>query len=313
MADSKSIVELVDALPQRSITTIVLEALDFVVPGEWENITGFENMVRAVVGADATQLKLVGKRTHDLYADPSTGYQRAVKVYRLVDDADLALAAAAMADKVGQKVRFLSFLDRLTPKSDITQAIDLAVKVGAEIVAFSMIKDLPRTNVSEFASGLMAYSGASKMRMAALVCIDGVIPLGPDFVHETMDLLGRLDTSDLRQSKVFQRLQGVLPGDGTRNQLRFLRNGFDAVHGWMNNLVKDRDLTPQKLTSRIRQFVDVSDEAMDYLGAFLDATTNYYEITGTQGVARLLIERAADDVGGMDSTSRSAGPGPKKR
>jgi len=63
----------------------------------------------------------------------------------------------------------------------------------------------------------------------------------------------------------------------------------------MNNLVASRDLTPQKL-STICGFVEVADDKLDYLGAFLDVTTNYYEHTGTQTLARRLIERAVAEI-----------------
>jgi hypothetical protein len=131
------------------------------------------------------------------------------------------------------------------------------------------------------------------MRMAALVCVDGLVPLGPDFVQQSMKVLSGARASDLQQSAVFQRLEGILPGEGRRGQLRFLQNGFDAAQGWMNNLVADRGLTRGNVTDSIRSFVEISDETLDYLGAFLDATTNYYEHTGIQAVARHLIERTA--------------------
>jgi hypothetical protein len=203
----------------------------------------------------------------------------------------MALAATALANKVGQRVRFLSFLDRLTPKADVTQAIDLAVKVGAEIAAFCLINGLPQDSIREFVAKLAAYSGASRMRMAALVCVDGLIPLGPDFVQQSMKVLSGATASDLQQSAVFQRLRGILPGEGHQGQLRFLQNGFGAAQGWMSNLVADRGLTRGKVTDSIKRFVEISDETLDYLGACLDATTNYYEHTGIQAVARHLIER----------------------
>jgi hypothetical protein len=40
----------------------------------------------------------------------------------------------------------------------------------------------------------------------------------------------------------------------------------------------------------------VSDSKLDYLAAFLDVTTNYYEHTGTQTLARRLIERAYAEI-----------------
>ena len=45
---AKTIYQLVDALPEKSMTTRLLGALDWVVPGEWKNIVGFEKMIREV-------------------------------------------------------------------------------------------------------------------------------------------------------------------------------------------------------------------------------------------------------------------------
>jgi hypothetical protein len=46
----------------------------------------------------------------------------------------------------------------------------------------------------------------------------------------------------------------------------------------------------------MQRFVEITDDKLDYLGAFLDVTTNYYEHTGTQTLARRLIERAAAEI-----------------
>ena len=56
---SESIAELVDGLDESSVTVHVLHALDFVVPGEWENLIGLSSrsggypsrpLARAVLG-----------------------------------------------------------------------------------------------------------------------------------------------------------------------------------------------------------------------------------------------------------------------
>jgi hypothetical protein len=44
------------------------------------------------------------------------------------------------------------------------------------------------------------------------------------------------------------------------------------------------------------KFVDVSKDKLDYLGAFLDITVKYYSHTGTQTLARRLIERAVAEI-----------------
>jgi hypothetical protein len=44
--------------------------------------------------------------------------------------------------------------------------------------------------------------------------------------------------------------------------------------------------------------MNIADSKLDYLAAFLDMSTNYYEHTGTQTVARNLILRAAEQTQG---------------
>ena len=69
---------LVDDLPTKSVTVYMLQALDFVVPGEWQNVTGFDNMIRAVTGeSDPRRIDAIGRRARELYQDPNLGYQPA--------------------------------------------------------------------------------------------------------------------------------------------------------------------------------------------------------------------------------------------
>ncbi|NES87636.1 MAG: hypothetical protein F6K10_43480, partial [Moorea sp. SIO2B7] len=91
---SKPIFELVDELPTNNMTVKMLRALDFVVPGEWQNIVGFENMIREVTGEDDEEMiQQIGDRAVWLYNDKSQGYQRAMWLYQTVDSADSALGA----------------------------------------------------------------------------------------------------------------------------------------------------------------------------------------------------------------------------
>ncbi|HSF76762.1 MAG TPA: hypothetical protein VLA84_23410, partial [Microcoleus sp.] len=80
---SKSIAELVDNLPSGGVTVMMLKSLDFVVPGEWNNLTGFDNTIQAVTGE--TKRKLVEKirdRAIELYANPNEPYQGVVRLYQ---------------------------------------------------------------------------------------------------------------------------------------------------------------------------------------------------------------------------------------
>jgi hypothetical protein len=132
--------------------------------------------------------------------------------------------------------------------------------------------------------------------MAALVCLDGLIPLGPDFILQAQSTLSRLNPSELEQNQTFSRISDAIPGGDSGGKLSFIGRSFDSVKGWMSNFVASRNLTQEKVVSNLQRFVEISDDKLDYLGAFIDMSTNYYEHTGTQTLARRLIERAVAEI-----------------
>lgn len=295
MPQTKKIDELVDNLPTKNTTVYLLQGLDFVVPGEWENIVGFDNMIRSVTGKkDQDKIKKIRDRALKLYNDESQGYQRAIWLYQIADTADSAMGAMAIANKLSEKVSFLSFLNKLTPKSDVIQSVDLGLKLVIELLAFSAIHQIPVTNFAAFANGLSKYSGQSLMRMAALVCVDALVPLGPDFVRKVQTNLTSINPATLQQNPTFQNISGMIPGNSTTEKLGFMGQNFAAVQGWMNNFVQSHQLTQQNVVSHLKQYIDFADDKLDYVAAFLDVSTNYYQHTGTQSVARHLIEKAAN-------------------
>jgi hypothetical protein len=293
----KPIFELVDDLPTNNVTVSVLRALDFVAPGEWQNIVGFENTIRAVTGeTDEDLIQQIGDRAIYLFNDKSQGYQRAMWLYQTVDRTDSALATAALANKVGEKIPLLGFLNRVTPKANKAQTIDLCLKLVVEVVAFCQINGIPGDSIGDFLASLADYSGESLIRMAALVCIDGLIPLGPDFILQAQSHLAQTTPSDLEQNSTFNSISPEIPGGSSAGKLNFIGQSFDSVKGWMSSFVTDRGLTPEKVANNLQRFVEISNDKLDYLGAFLDMTTNYYEHTGTQTLARRLIERAVAEI-----------------
>lgn len=296
---SDSIITLVDNLPTGGITVTALRAIDFALPGEWKNLVGFANTVREVTGTDNPEkIQAISEKALWLYNDQSLGYQTATWLYQAVDSADAALGAAAMASKIGEKISFLSFLNKVTPKADTTQSLDLCLKVVAEVIAFSKLQGLPtKDSIGEFTSALaQEYSGPSLMRMVALVCFDGVLPLGPDFLQNIGSTISGLSSSSLQQNPVFQKINDLIPGDSAQGKLNFIGSSFDAVTGWMSNLVSSRGLNPDVILSHLKGAVEIADDKLDYIAAFLDMTTNYYQHTGTQTVARRLIQQAAKEV-----------------
>ena len=293
----KPIFEAVDNLATGGITVMALNSLDFVIPGQWQNIVGFENTITVVTGTDdAEYIQAIGERAVALYNDKSQGYQTAMWLYETVDAGSSALGAAAMASKVGESIPLLGFLNNLTPKAETAQTIDLGVKLVAEIVAFCQINGIPGDSVGDFLAALADYGGESLLRMAALICFDGLVPLGPDFIIKAIDGLSGMGPDQLEGNKTFQGIRDVIPGGDSGGQLGFINQSMDSVRGWMSDFVESRGLSPEMVVGNLRGFVEVADDKLDYLGAFIDVSTNYYSHTGTQTLARRLIERAAAEM-----------------
>ncbi len=294
---SKPIYEIVDELPTKGMTVTLLKSLDFVVPGQWQNITGFDNIIRTVTGeTDEKMIQQIGERAIHLYNDKSQGYQGALWIYDAVGKGSHALGAAALANKFGENFSFLSFLNRLTPKADTAQAIDLSVKLVAEIVAYCKINGIPGDSIGEFVGALADYSGESLMRMAALVSVDALLPLGPDFIGKVSSTIGGLSHSELEQNQTFNQINNEIPGGDTGGKLGFIGESFRSVSDWMGSFVSSRNLTQEGVASNLKRYIDITDNKLDYVSAFLDMTTNYYEHTGVQTLARRLTERAVAEI-----------------
>jgi len=297
MVQGQPINQLVDRLPAKGLTVFALRSLDIVVPGEWDNLIGWAQTLQTVTGEDDPDLlQSVSDRAIALYNDSSQGYQNALFLYHTIDLAGSALGTAALAHKVGEKVRLLSFLDRLTPKADTAQVIDLSLKVVVELAAFCQVNGLPGDSLGDFVASLGDYSGEALMRMAALVCFDGLIPLGPDFIGLVTDKVASLAPADLEAHQGFRRIQHFIPGGRAIDKLGFVGESFNAVSAWMANFVADRELTPASVVANLHHWIEVSDDRLDYLAAFLDISTNYYEHTGVQTLARRLIDRAYAEI-----------------
>jgi hypothetical protein len=293
---SKPIYELVDELPKGGLTVAALKSLDFVVPGQWNNLVGFDNTIRAVTGeTDEALIQQIGERAVTLYNDKSQGYQRALWLYETVDSASGLLGAAAIANRIGQDT-FLGFLKHLTPKPERAQSIDLSVKLVTEVVAFCQINGIPGDSIGDFLASLKDYSGESLMRMAALVSFDGLIPLGAGFTDKALSVIKGMSPSELSRNQTFKGVDELIPGSNNEGKLAFITQSFESTKGWMEDFVASRNLTQASLVDNLSKFVEVSSDKLDYLGAFLDVTVKYYRHTGIQTLARRLIERAVAEI-----------------
>ncbi len=292
---TKPIHRAVDDLPAQNMTTRVLHALDWVVPGQWTNLVGFENTVRVVSGeTDQGMVQKIGDRAVALFNDKGEGYQTALWLYQSVDTLQGMAGWAALANKVSENVPFTSFLGRLTPKSETTQGIDFCVKLVVELVAFCKLNGLPGDGTGDFVKSLADLRDERLMRMAALVCLDGLLPLGPDFLDKALSYLDR--AGELGKSERYRKVEGMLPGGDTAGRLALMKEGVGAIRGWMGSFVSGRGLDAGRVVGSLRGFLSGIEGKLDYAAAFLDVTTNYYEHTGTQSVARSLLTRAAGEV-----------------
>lgn len=294
---SKSIYELVDDLPAKSLTTRLLSALDWVVPGEWQNVVGFENTIQHVTGEkDQQRIQEIGERAIALYNDKSQGYQRAVWLYQTVDTAQGLGGFATFLDKIGESVKFLGFLRKITPQADTTQAVDFGVKLVTEVVAFCKINGIPGDRITDFVESLADMRHEALMQMAALITVDGVLPLGPDFMDKALGLLDKTGVTGLQENKAFDQIKSMVPGGSPDKQLGFIKEGIGGVTGWMKSFVDQKNLTSESITSKLRGTIGNLESKGDWIAASVDMTTNYFEHTGIQSVARSLISRAAGEV-----------------
>ena len=293
---SKPIYELVDGLPKGGLTVTAPKSIDFLVPGKWDNLVGFDNTIRAVTGeTDEAMVRQIGERAVALFNDKSQGYQRALWLYDTVDSASGVLGTAALANRIGQDT-FLGFLKRFTPKPEKAQSIDLCVKLVAELVAFCQINGIPGDSIGEFAASLQDYSGESLMRMAALVSFDGVVPLGPTFADKALATLRGLQPSELERNPTFKGIRELIPGRNSAEQLEFVKRSTDSTEGWMKRFVSEKNVTQKGILDRLQGFIDFSEDKVDYVGALLDMNVKYYRHTGIQTLTRRLVERAVAEI-----------------
>lgn len=294
MSDSDDpIFELVNDLPGTSVTGAVLRSLDFVVPGQWKNITSFDELITDETGeTDQALIQQVGERAIQLYTDPAHGYQKAVWCFQMVDSLDKALVAASAINLIGQKFD-LSFMKAITPQPETAQAIDAGIKFACELASFRFVNGSPGDGVADFARALGGYAKADAMRLGAFVALDCVLPLGPNFVDKISSAVA---SSSLTDNKLFNAVSKYLPGGGVEEQKAIIQKNIVEAGGKLTDLATSKGVDQGGVVDRIRQYVTFSDDKLDVIAATLDLMTSYYEHTGVQSVARRVISRAYSEI-----------------
>jgi hypothetical protein len=245
----------------------------------------------------ALKTQAIIKRAEELY-QKDEGAQRALYLYKLTDKADKAVAAAALANKVGSRFKVLSFLTKYTPKADTIQTIDLGLKLTVEALSYLALHGLSTEGVGDWAKMITQadrYSNESALRLAAIIAFDGLVPLGPDFLGKVTDTLSSGSTA-WKDNALFKQVSSYIPGDGTEDKGAFIQNIVSQATAPIEAFVTKTGLTREKAVSSVKGFTDVSDDALDYVAAFLDASTSYMTQTGVQSVARHMITEAIEQV-----------------
>ena len=292
------VITSLEQLPTDGLTVSALRSLDFVVPGEWDNVTSFDRMVAQVAGVDKPGLAAaVRQRALALeQADPS--WARALKVYQLVDSVDQVAAATAAVGKVSDLFGGLGFLDKFTPKPETTQSLDAGAKLIAELIAFAQLNGMPTDTeaIGRFVVALSDYGKYDLMRISAWVVFDGLLPLGPNFVRTISTTFRDLAGSAMADNGAFSSMMGQIPGDSADAKRAFVVNAIDQTGEWINSFVADKGLTQEKVMGQLKGTLSIAEGSMDVVAAAIDASTMYTAHTGTQTVARALARKAIAEL-----------------
>jgi hypothetical protein len=294
---STTVLERLERLPRRNLTVLALKGIGTLVPGGWQNITSADALIAEVMGTDDPKLiAQVRARADVLSRARKEGYGRALSLYDAVNRSQRAGGGLRLLANVGGAVPLLRRVADLTPTSDTLQAADLGLKVAAELLAFTQVNGLPGDSFGDFAAALADYGSEARVRMAALVCFDALLPLGDQALARLDDLLGAVGQKDLRQLPAYAGMASLIPGRGEAAHLSFIRRGVDTWLGWAGGFVSTLGLSGQKAVQALETTLGPWQGRFDQMATFLDVFTDTYRHTGTQAVARRLVQRAAAEI-----------------
>ncbi|APD49122.1 hypothetical protein KQ302_10290 [Synechococcus sp. CS-602] len=293
----RTVLERLDRLPRRDLTVLALKGLSTLVPGGWTNITNADQLIQDVIGdTDPALVARIRARADQLSRARAEGYGRALSLYDAVNRSQHAAGGLRVLANLSAGLPLLKRLADVTPPGDTLQAVDLSLKVGSELLAFTQVNGLPGDSFGDFGAALADYAGEARVRMAALICFDALLPLGDQALQKLDSLLGAANRKDLNRLPAYRQMAGLIPGRSDDAHLSFLRRGVDQWLGWAGGFVGELGLTAQGTVQAVESTLGPWQGRMDQFAAFLDAFTDTYAHTGVQAVARRLVERAAAEV-----------------
>ena len=294
---SRTVLERLDRLPKRNLTVLALKGISTLVPGSWHNLTSSAELISEVIGSSDPELVgQVRARADGLSNARHEGYGRAIGLYDAVNRSQHATGGLRILANATAGIPLLKRLSAITPPSDTLQAVDLSLKVAAEMLAFTQVNWLPGDSFGDFTAALAEYGSEARVRMAALICFDALLPLGDQALQRLDGLLGSTSQADLHRLPAYERMAGQIQGRGDAAHLGFLREGVGQWSGWAQGFIGELGLNGQKAVRALEGTLGPWQGRMDQLAAFLDAFTDTYAHTGVQAVARRLVERAAAEI-----------------
>ena len=292
-----TVLQRLERLPRRNLTVLAIKGVSTLVPGGWQNITDPDALIADVMGSrDPELIRQVRDRADELSKARHEGYGRALSLYDAVNRSQKAAGGLRALANIGGALPLVKNVANLTPASDTLQAVDLSLKVAAEMLAFTQVNGIPGDSFGEFGASLNEYAGEARVRMAALVCFDALLPLGDQALQRLDGLLGAAGRSDLRSLPSYRAMAGLIPGRGDEAHMGFLRRGVDQWLGWADGFVSSLGLTGQRAVQGLETTLGPWQGGFDTMATFLDAFTDTYQHTGVQAVARRLVERAAAEI-----------------
>ncbi len=313
---SQNLEQLIKDLSKNNLTITLLQSLAPMIVGKWDNFIELETAIREITGEENPELiEEIKNHALSLYNDKSQGYQKAMLLYQNIQTIDSTLSEEAIKlssetafgkkrdrDKEVEaegKIPLVDFINQITPKDETTKAIDFAIKVVVELIAFSEINGMLGENIQDFVNSFANYSDESVMSIGCLICIDGLLALDSDFILKVKTTLDNISPENLEKNSTFNRVKALLPGNTSKEQLYLIRNEFHNIQDWMRKFVEQRNFNPQNIVYHLESFLEFppdNNKKVDLVSEFLGITTNYIEYTGTQILLRSLIDRAQGEI-----------------
>ena len=204
-----TVLERMEHLPRRNFTVLTVKAIGGLAGG-FQTITSADALSRARHG----------------------GYGRALSLDAAINRSQKASGGLRVLANGTGGLPLVKRMAQLVPPKDTLQAVDLNLKVAAEMHAFTRVNGLPGDSFADVAAALQNDAGGAKLRMAALLCFDALLPLGDQALQRQEGLLAGVSGRDLRQVPAAAGMAGLIASRGDEAHLSFLRQGVRTWLGW---------------------------------------------------------------------------------